>query len=96
MASALPVIASWIGGVPEAIGNAGFLVRPGDTQELAQSMVRLLDAPRLATGTGQAARERAMRLYASDVVLARVEEVCRELVEAARPAVPHQAAPIGG
>lgn len=86
MASALPVIASQIGGVPEALGDAdsGFLVPPGDVGTLAARMLQLLKDPDLAGRMGVAARERVKRLYAKAEVLAKVEETCYELVEGRR------------
>lgn len=84
MASALPVIASRRGAVPEAVGDDGFLVRPGDVHALSARMQQLLEDPHLAKKMGEAARERVTRLYAKEMILARVEEVCRELVEKRR------------
>lgn len=84
MASALPVIASESGGVSEAVGDAGFLVPPGDIAALKAGMLRLLGDPHLGRRTGEEARERVKRVYAKEVVLGQVEEACRELVEARR------------
>jgi glycosyltransferase involved in cell wall biosynthesis len=82
MASALPVIASRSGGVPEAVGDAGFVVPPGDNSALMAAMLQLLGDPHLARRMGAEARERVKRLYAKEVVLGQVEEACRELLEA--------------
>lgn len=84
MASALPVIASRIGGVPEAAGDAGFLVPPGDISPLVAAMLQLLRDPHLLRRMGAEARERVKRVYAKEVVLDQVEEACRELIEARR------------
>jgi glycosyltransferase involved in cell wall biosynthesis len=52
LAHALPVIASAVGGVPEALGHAddgstpGLLVRPGDPDALAGALRRWLEDPR--------------------------------------------------
>lgn len=48
----LPVIASRIGAIPEAIqdGVNGFLVKPDDSQSLYQSMQRLIDNPQALNG----------------------------------------------
>jgi glycosyltransferase involved in cell wall biosynthesis len=58
MASGTPVVASRTGGLPEIIrhGETGFLVTPGDVDELRQQIERLLRDPALARRTGQAAR----------------------------------------
>lgn len=80
MASGLPVIASRMGGVPEAVGDSGLLVPAGDIPVLVAGMLQLLADPPLATKMGEASRERVRRLYAKEDVLAEVEKVCRELV----------------
>lgn len=53
---ARPVIASAIGDLPEAVENevTGLLVAPGDPDELAAAMLRLLRDPGLATKLGEA------------------------------------------
>lgn len=82
MASGLPAIASQIGGIPEALGDAGcgFLLPPGDIKALEARMLQFLEDPRSAKQMGEAARERVKRLYEKAEILARIEEVCRELV----------------
>lgn len=62
MESALPVVASRTGGIPEVVSHGvnGLLVEPGDAGELAAAMARILDdqtlAKRLSKGQRQAAR----------------------------------------
>jgi glycosyltransferase involved in cell wall biosynthesis len=59
MAQAKPVIATAVGGNPEAVadGQTGFLVPPGDDNELAGRILRLLANPSEACAMGLAARE---------------------------------------
>jgi glycosyltransferase involved in cell wall biosynthesis len=61
MAAGLPVVASRVGGVPELVvdGVTGILVAPGDEQELAAALRRLLDDPALRRRLGDAGRARA-------------------------------------
>ena len=61
MAAGLPVIASAVGGVPEAVldGETGMLVPPGDAGALAGAIVRLLADGRLRREMGSAGRARA-------------------------------------
>lgn len=47
MASGVPVIASSSGSLPEVVGNAGLLVNPLQTEEMAQAMYRLLSESQL-------------------------------------------------
>ena len=72
MFSGIPVIATRIAGAPEVIrdGHDGFLVEPGDPDELAEVAVAVLEL----TGEERAAiglrgRERALELFDQDEVL---------------------------
>ncbi|MEW6234330.1 MAG: glycosyltransferase family 4 protein [Candidatus Omnitrophota bacterium] len=59
MASGKPVVASRIGGIPEAIqdGETGVLVPPEDAKSLAQAIVNLLQNPSKRAAMGAAARQ---------------------------------------
>jgi glycosyltransferase involved in cell wall biosynthesis len=65
----LPVIASRIGGIPEIIedGVTGFLVEPGNADELSGRMKLLWDNPNLCKRMGQAGRKMVIREYNEDV-----------------------------
>jgi glycosyltransferase involved in cell wall biosynthesis len=58
MASGTPVVASRTGGLPEVIrdGETGFLVTPGDEEEMRDRLRQLLDDSVLAERMGRAAR----------------------------------------
>jgi phosphatidylinositol alpha-1,6-mannosyltransferase len=60
----LPVVGTQTGGVPDAVreGITGFLVRPGDVDEIAAAALRLLDDPELARQMGRANRRWAEQL----------------------------------
>jgi glycosyltransferase involved in cell wall biosynthesis len=82
MAAGRPVIASRVGGLPEAVGAdgaAGVLVPPGDPAELAAALRRLAGDPARAVAIGAAGRERARRLFAmsrmADATLALYRDV---------------------
>jgi glycosyltransferase involved in cell wall biosynthesis len=59
MASGTPVVCSRLGGLPEVVqdGTTGFLVTPGDIDELHDRIATLLTNPRLAARMGSRARE---------------------------------------
>jgi glycosyltransferase involved in cell wall biosynthesis len=59
MASARPVVASRVGGIPDVIedGVTGHLVPPGDTDALARSILGVLSDPEGAHRMGELARE---------------------------------------
>ena len=61
MASGTPVVATRVGGTVDAIddGRTGFLVRPGDADGLARSIVALLRDPAERSRMGAAGRHRA-------------------------------------
>jgi glycosyltransferase involved in cell wall biosynthesis len=62
MAMEVPVVASSVGGIPEAIddGDSGFLIPPGDPEALAAALGRVLDDHRLALRLGTAGRRRVI------------------------------------
>jgi len=65
MAAGLPVVASDVGGIAEAVvhGETGFLVPTGDAAALADALERLLADEALRSRFGRRARERARRLF---------------------------------
>jgi glycosyltransferase involved in cell wall biosynthesis len=81
MAAGLPVVATRVGGVPDAVvdGETGFLVPPDDDERLAAGLVRLLEDRTLAAHMGSAGRERARRLYHEDTVLRSLESLYESL-----------------
>ena len=71
MAAGKPVITSRIGGLKDIVvdGKTGFLVKPGDADELAEKINILLDSPKLRDSMGKNGRERAERLYNWDRII---------------------------
>jgi len=61
MEAALPVVATRVGGIPEAVieGGTGHLVPPGDPKALAEAISRLLEAADRGAALGGAGRARA-------------------------------------
>ena len=78
MAAGLPVVATRVGGIPEAVtdGETGILVPPFVPPMLAQALSELAGDPERRARLGEAGRQRA-RLFSAD----RTEELTRELYE---------------
>ena len=75
MAMARPVVATAVGGVPEAVadGVTGVLVPAGDAAALAQAIAAVVADPARAQAMGLAARERAERDFNVDLMVQRTE-----------------------
>lgn len=82
MASARPVIASQIGGIPDLVvdGETGILVAPGDPVALRQAIERLLADPGLRERMGQAG-QRKVREFQASAVVPRIEAVYSKLLQ---------------
>jgi glycosyltransferase involved in cell wall biosynthesis len=81
MASGVPVIATAIGGIPEAIqdGVEGYLLAPGDVQGLADRIARLLADDALAQRMGAAGRSKVERQFSTAAVMPRLEQIYTDL-----------------
>jgi glycosyltransferase involved in cell wall biosynthesis len=77
MAAGVPVIASPVGGVPEAVvdGVSGFLVAPGDRAALSRLLRTLLLDRALAARLGAAARESVRLRFSPERTIPRLEEI---------------------
>lgn len=81
LASALPVVATAVGGVPEVVreGQEGFLVPPGNPVALAEAIKRLLLDRDLRDNMAVKARERSFD-FSVERISAQYIEVYREVV----------------
>jgi len=92
MMASLPVVATRVGGVSEAVpAEAGVLVPPGDPQRLAAAMAELADSPARRRAMAQAARAHARATHSVERMAAGYLDVFDRLV--ARPARPGDAQP---
>jgi glycosyltransferase involved in cell wall biosynthesis len=71
MAGSLPVVGSRIGGIPEAILNekTGFVFESGDSEALANNLLRLLKDDNLRRVMGEAGHQRAIALFSWDRIV---------------------------
>jgi glycosyltransferase involved in cell wall biosynthesis len=82
MAMARPVVATAVGGNPDAVeaGLTGLLVPPRDPEALAASMLRLLERPDEARRLGEAARRRVLAEFSLDRMVAGYEALYGSLL----------------
>ena len=66
MAAGRPVVATAVGGVPEALSGCGFTVRPGDYEALATGVVTLLNDRPLAQALGARGRQRVIHDFGQE------------------------------
>ncbi|MFW5740617.1 MAG: glycosyltransferase [Myxococcota bacterium] len=65
MATALPIVATRVGGIPAAVQDdvSGLLVEAGDREHLTEALRKLVQVPSMARAMGQRARETAVDRY---------------------------------
>lgn len=71
MATGLPVVSTTIGGVPEVVdhGQTGFLVAPGDHNQLADQLRAVLEDAPLRQRIGKAAREKILEHFDNRITI---------------------------
>jgi glycosyltransferase involved in cell wall biosynthesis len=82
LARGVPVLATDVGGVSEALGHGGLLVAPGDPAALGAALRRWLGDPALRERLRRAARERRATLRGWDATAADVARVLGEVAGA--------------
>jgi len=84
MSTGLPVIASRVGGIPEAVqdGVSGLLVEPSDVSRLSQALERLIRDTDLARKLGNEARRIASGSFGADRMVRRVLDLYETVVGA--------------
>jgi glycosyltransferase involved in cell wall biosynthesis len=90
MAAGVPVVATAVGGIPEAIvdGVSGFLVPPGDTAALGRHLRKLLLDRALAARVGAAGRETVRLRYSTERAIPLLEAVYAALGVGQTPGSP--------
>ncbi|MCK1422381.1 MULTISPECIES: glycosyltransferase [unclassified Bradyrhizobium] len=87
MAAGLPVIATDVGGNPEANidGETGFIVPPRDPKAMSEAILRLSADGALRARMGTKAADRAQENFSLDACVSRYEDLYRGLLEGKRP-----------
>jgi glycosyltransferase involved in cell wall biosynthesis len=88
MAAGVPVVATRVGGTPEAVqdGITGLLVPPGDSGALARAVDRLLSDPEFASRLGRSGRQLVTRQFSMDVMVQATERLYHALLDKRRRA----------
>ncbi|RIL04485.1 MAG: hypothetical protein DCC71_13930 [Proteobacteria bacterium] len=83
MAAALPVVATPVGAIPEAIedGKSGLLVPVRDAAALEAALRRLIDDAPLRRALGAAARERVEAVFSFDAVVAQLGAIYEDALK---------------
>ncbi len=81
MSNGLPVVASTVGGIPDAIdtGIDGVLIEPGDLDALVSSIETLLLNAELRGKMGNAARNKIKIKFSADKILPQIEDLYRSI-----------------
>jgi glycosyltransferase involved in cell wall biosynthesis len=81
MAAARPVVATDVGGTPDAVrqGTTGLLVPPSDPSRLSDAILRLYEEPALRAKLGNAGCAAARAGYSADAVISQVEALYTRL-----------------
>ena len=83
MAFGLPVVATRVGGIPQAVrdGADGILVQPQDTPALANALVRVLSDWDLRCSLGVSARKRVQANFSAELVIPRVQSLWKSVLQ---------------
>jgi glycosyltransferase involved in cell wall biosynthesis len=78
----IPVISTRVGGVPEVVldGETGILVEPGDSEQLAQAILALIENPALRRQMGKRGREHVLANYRWEDNAALMENLYQRIV----------------
>ena len=77
MACGKPVVGSCIGGMLDTIvhGETGLHIQPGDSNQIANSLIRILTDDTLRKELGQNARKKALQDFSYDVIIKKIEKL---------------------
>jgi glycosyltransferase involved in cell wall biosynthesis len=81
MAHEVPVIATNVGGLPEVVGDTGWLIPPSDVAALASAIEEAASDPAALEVRGRCAREHA-RGFSSEVTAEKTEALYHQLIKA--------------
>lgn len=80
MACGTPVVASKVSSLPEVVGDAGILVDPNDTQQIAEALLRVIEHPALRAELSQKSVKQAA-LFSWSMTARQTLEVLQSVAE---------------
>ena len=82
MAIEVPVVATCVGGLPEAVehGSTGIIVPPRDVEALTNAMKELIESPERRQEMGKRRRQRVQRLLSLEKNVRRTKRVYQEVL----------------
>ena len=86
MCSSLPIVASNVGGIPEAIqdGVTGLLVPPGDSYALCHSILKVLSDDTLRLQMGDMGKGRVMSYFSAQSYLTNLQDLYKRYIPMAK------------
>ncbi|MCS7273098.1 MAG: glycosyltransferase family 4 protein [Fimbriimonadales bacterium] len=85
----LPILATYAGGIPEAItdGVEGWLVRPKDPDALARALIEIIENPDERARRACNAHQRVLESFSVHTQVAKIEAILAQVAERYRPKV---------
>lgn len=82
MGAQLPIVATNVGGVPEVVQHdeTGILAPSGDSDALAEAVIRLAKSPELAEKMGKSGRRRVQQVFTEERMHSAYEKLYEEMV----------------
>ena len=82
MSAGRPVIASNVGGIPEWLddGKTGFLVEPGNSEQIAEKVMKLLSNRKFLEQMGKNARKKAEQ-FSIDKHVIQIENIYKDIIQ---------------
>ena len=79
-ASGLPIVTTQTGGIPENIGDAGILVKPGDEEAIARAIKDFIIEPKYRMTYAKKARQRALHVHDIQIGAKKLSELYKRLL----------------
>jgi glycosyltransferase involved in cell wall biosynthesis len=80
MSMGIPVVGYRVGGIEEIVGNPELLAAAGDSHQLANIIIDLLNDPQRRQAIGEFNRQRAYSLFSVESMVARYAKLYREVL----------------